>query len=112
MGKMPRKERYYERKDFYQQQHRYHLRVRQPGGERQFISKAISLFEATLACKDGKKEFSAICGISALRHVRTDWRESCPDRFYFYKNGKSYWTEVAALRYDGENANCVCTGRN
>ena len=78
----------------------------------EFISKAISLFEATLARKDGKKEFSAICGISAWRHIRTNWRESCPDRFYFYKNGKSYWTEVAALRYDRENANCVCTGRN
>lgn len=78
----------------------------------EFISKAISLFEETLARKDRKKEFSAICGISARRHIRTDWRESYPDRFYFYKNGKSYWTEVSALRYDGENANCVYAGRN
>ena len=78
----------------------------------EFISKAIVLFEKTLAHKDGKKEFSAICGISARRHIRTDWQKYCPDRFYFCKNGKTYWTEVAALRYDGENANCVYVGRN
>lgn len=77
-----------------------------------FISKAISLFEKTLSHKDGEKEFSAICGMCARRHIYVSWQKYHLDRFDFYKNGKAYWTDIPALRYDGENANCVYIGRS
>ena len=77
-----------------------------------FVSKAISLFEKTLSRKDVEKEFSAICGMCARRHIYVDWRANCPDKFYFYKNGKTYWTDVDSLRYDGENAYCVYACRS